>query len=140
MDLLHDKLQKAAERYGGKVAVCSAEKETTFEQFYARVQSLAGALESLGLRKGDRVSILAHNCMDYLAYHYATSLLGVILHVMNTRHVAREWLWAMNDAGSSALIVDQAHAGTVSELRSGYPSIRFTLGIGSVEGVESATD
>jgi acyl-CoA synthetase (AMP-forming)/AMP-acid ligase II len=140
MDLLHDKLRAAAERYGGKMAVCSAKEETTFEQFYDRVESLAGALESLGLAKGDRVSILAHNCVDYLAYHYATSLLGVILHVMNTRHVVREWLWAMNDAGSSALIVDQAHAGKVSELRSACPSLRFTLGIGSLEGVDLPTD
>ncbi len=140
MDLLHDRLRKAAERHAGKAAVCSPTEETTFGQFFERVESLAGALESLGLRKGDRVSILAHNCMDYLACHYATSILGVILHVMNTRHVVREWLWAMNDAGSTALLVDRAHEGKVAELRAGCPGMRFTVGIGSVEGADFSTD
>jgi fatty-acyl-CoA synthase len=140
MTLLHEKLRKAAETHGGKTAVCSATGEITFERFYGRVESLAGALESLGLRKGDRISILAHNCADYLAYHYATSILGVILHVMNTRHVVREWLWAMNDAASSALVVDADHAERVPDLRSGCPSLRLCLGIGPVEGADFATE
>jgi len=140
MDLLHDKLFKTATKYASKVAVCSATEETSFEQLSEHVESLAAGLASLGLRKGDRVSILAHNCMDYLAYHYATSILGVILHVMNTRHATPEWLWAMNDAGSSALIVDEAHAGRARELRSGCPSLRFSLGIGSLQGLDFTTD
>lgn len=140
MDLLHDKLRKAAEKCGDKAAVCSATEQTTFGQFCERVESLAGALESLGLKKGDRISILAHNCADYLACHYATSILGLILHVMNTRHVAREWLWAMNDAASSVLIVDAAHAGNVPVLRPACPSLRFSISIGPAEGVDFSTD
>ncbi len=140
MDLLHDKLRKAAHRFGRKTAVCSATEETTFADFYDRVEWLAGALDSLGLKKGDRVSILANNCMDFLAYHYATSRLGIILHVMNTRHVAREWLWAMNDAGSRALIVDAPHAERVAELQSGCPTLRFSVGIGAADGVQYGTD
>jgi acyl-CoA synthetase (AMP-forming)/AMP-acid ligase II len=38
------------------------------------------------------------------------------------------------------LIVDSAHAGRVAELRAGCPTVRFTLGIGPVEGVDLATD
>jgi len=140
MDLLHDKLFEAATKYASKVAVCSAREETSFEEFSDRVESLAAALASLGLRKGDRVSILAHNCTDYLTYHYATSILGVILHVMNTRHVVREWLWAMNDAGSCALILDEAHAERAPELRSGCPGVRLSLGIGSLQGLDFTTD
>jgi acyl-CoA synthetase (AMP-forming)/AMP-acid ligase II len=140
MDLLHDKLFRTAEKYGDRVAICSKNEEISFEQFVNRVQYLAGALESLGLRKGDRVSILSQNRMDYLTYHLATSMIGVVLHVMNTRLVTREWLWAMNDAQSSALIVDETHAAAVPELKSGCPSLRFVAGIGSVDGVDYATD
>jgi acyl-CoA synthetase (AMP-forming)/AMP-acid ligase II len=139
MSLLHERLRESARRHGNRTAVCSATEEITFERFGGRVEFLAGALESLGLKKGDRVSILAHNCADYLAYHYATSILGVILHVMNTRHVVREWLWAMNDAGSSALVVDADHAGKAPELRSGCRSLRFCLGIGAVDGADFST-
>lgn len=140
MDLLHDKLFRTAKKYGYRIAIYSQNEETSFEQFANRVECLAGALESLGLKKGDRVSILSQNRMDYLTYHFATSIIGVILHVMNTRLVTREWLWAMNDAQSSALIVDETHAGVVPELKSGCPRLRFVAGIGSVDGADLATD
>jgi len=140
VETLHEKLFKAAERFGDRVAVMSRDRETSFREFADRVERLAGGLQSTGLRKGDRVSILAHNRLDYLACHFATSRIGVILHVMNTRHVVPEWLWAMNDAESSALIVDREHAGAIPELRRGCPSLRFVAGIGEVEGADFTTD
>jgi long-chain acyl-CoA synthetase len=140
MDLLHDKLFKAAEQYGSRVAICSKNEEISFHQFADRVRYLAGALESLGLKKGDRISILSQNRIDYLTYHYATSMIGVILHVMNTRQVTPEWLWAINDAKSSALIVDETHAKAAAQLRSGCPSLRFVAGIGSVDGADLFTE
>jgi acyl-CoA synthetase (AMP-forming)/AMP-acid ligase II len=140
MELLHDKLFRTAEKYGGRVAIYSKDEEISFEQFADRVQYLAGALESLGLKKGDRVSILSQNRKDYLTYHFATSMIGVMLHVMNTRLVTPEWLWAMNDAQSSALIVDETHAEVVPGLRSGCPSLQFVAGIGPVDGADFTTD
>jgi acyl-CoA synthetase (AMP-forming)/AMP-acid ligase II len=46
----------------------------------------------------------------------------------------------MNDAQSSALIVDETHAGAVPELRAGCASLRFVAGIGSVDGADYSTD
>jgi fatty-acyl-CoA synthase len=140
MDLLHDKLLRSADAHADRVAVYGQHAVLSFGQFASRVQHLAGALESLGLQKGDRISLLAQNRADYLAYHYATSMLGVILHVMNTRHVAREWSWAINHAASSALIVDEPHASAVATLREMCPSLRFVVGMGSVSGADFSTD
>lgn len=140
MDLLHDKLFKIAEKHGDRVAFHSKNEEVSFGDFADRVTYLAGALESLDLIKGDRISLLSHNRKDYLTYHFATSMLGVILHVMNTRHVIGEWLWAMNDAQSSALIVDKTHAEVIPMLKAGCPSLRFVAGIGSVDGADYSTD
>ncbi len=140
MDLLHQKLLNVAEKHADRTAVQGVGEPLTFGQLASRVKHLAGALESLGLKTGDRISILARNRADYLTYHYATSILGVILHVMNTRHVVSEWSWAVNDAASSALIVDESHAAAAEELRSLCPSLRFVAGIGSVSGADYATD
>src|SRR5262245_6159707 len=98
MQLLHEQLLRTAEQHADRIAVRGQTEGVSFGQFAARVQQLAGARESLGVKQGDRVSLLAQNRTDYLTYHYATSMLGVILHVMNTRHVLREWAWAINDA------------------------------------------
>jgi acyl-CoA synthetase (AMP-forming)/AMP-acid ligase II len=140
MDLLHERLFSIADKHADRIAVHGNGEVVSFGQFGSRVQHLAGALESLGLKKGDRVSLLAQNRTDYLTYHYATSLLGVILHVMNTRHVLPEWSWAINDAASSALIVDAPHAAAAEALRSVCPSLCFVAGIGSVSGADFDTD
>lgn len=140
MDLLHERLLYIADKHADRIAVHGNGEAVSFGQFASRVQHLAGALESLGLKKGDRVSLLAQNRTDYLTYHYATSLLGVILHVMNTRHVLREWSWVINDAKSSALIVDEPHAVAADALKSVCPSLRFVAGIGSVTGADFGTD
>ena len=140
MDLLHEVLFRSADQHADRVAIYGNSEVVSFGQLASRVQHLAGALESLGLERGDRVSLLAQNRTDYLTYHYATTLLGVILHVMNTRHVVPEWSWAINHAASSALIVDEPHAAAAAALRSECPSLRFVAGIGPVPGADFSTD
>ncbi|MET0384602.1 MAG: AMP-binding protein [Polyangiales bacterium] len=142
LNTLHDQLFRVAEKHGDRVALHGARPRDTwsFGQFATRVQHLAGALESLGLKSGDRISLLSQNRVDYLTYHFATSQLGVILHVMNTRHVVREWAWAIQDAQSSALVVDEPHAAAVKALRHVCPTLRFATGIGAVPGANFETE
>ena len=139
-DTLHTQLFRAAEKHAERVAVCDPRAVLSFAQFASRVQHLAGALQSLGLSQGDRISLLAQNRTDYLTYHFATSQLGVILHVMNTRHVVGEWAWAIQDAQSLALIVDEPHTAAAEALRPLCPSLRFVVGIGAVQGADFETD
>lgn len=140
MTPLHEKLFRIADEHAERPAVQGMSEVLSFGQFASRVQYLAGALESLGLRKGDRLSLLSQNRVDYLTYHFATSMLGVVLHVMNTRQMVREWVWAVNDAQSGGLIVDEPHAAAAEALRRACPSLRFVAGIGAVNGVDFGTD
>jgi acyl-CoA synthetase (AMP-forming)/AMP-acid ligase II len=140
MDSLHDKLFRTADRHADRIALHGTSEVLSFGQFASRAQYLAGALESLGLKKGDRLSLLSQNRADYLTYHFATSMLGVVLHVMNTRLVVPEWAWAINDAQSSALVVDEPLAAAAIALRRACPSLRFVAGIGAVDGADFATD
>ena len=137
---LHEKLFRTADAHADRIAIHGQNAVLSFGEFASRVQYLAGALESLGLKKGDRLSLLSQNRADYLTYHFATSMLGVVLHVMNTRHVVREWAWAVDDARSSGLIVDEPHAAAAEALRRACPSLRFLAGIGAVPGADFGTD
>ena len=139
MMLLHEKLRKITDKFPQKIALVSPGTDTTFEQFQNRVDHLAGALESMGLKKGDRVSILSQNRLDYLTFHFATSMLGVILNVMNTRHVIPEWQWVLIDAQNSCLVVDESFTDVVPELKSSCPSLRYTIGIDTNENVDFTT-
>jgi len=140
MDSLHDKLFRTADAHAERIAIYGTSEVWSFDRFASRVRYLAGALESLGLKKGDRLSLLSQNRADYLAYHFATSMLGVVLHVMNTRLVLREWVWAVNDARSSALVVDEPHAAEAEALKRACPNLRFVVGIGASDAADFSTD
>ena len=86
MKLLQDILREVVWKHGDLVAFDSVDDQTTFNQLYERIGYLAGALEDLGVKKGERVAILAQNCVEYVAYHYATAIIGAILLPLNIRH------------------------------------------------------
>ena len=110
MPYLHEVFREAAERFGSRYALDDLCGRLSFAQALERSLALAGALEQLGLRPGDRVAILAENCVDYMMYHYATAMLGLVLLPLNTRHTNAERLWILNNAEAGALVADEAHA------------------------------
>ena len=57
---LQDLLTRAAGSYGGKVAVIDGDRRFTYGQLSEYSNRFASALAKLGVRKGDRIAILAH--------------------------------------------------------------------------------
>ena len=129
MKLLHDMCREVVTRHGDLVAFDSGDMQTTFNEFFVRTESLAGALADLGVKKGDRIAILAQNCMDYVSYHYATAMIGAILVPLNIRHTDEEMTWILNNSEPSILVVDGTLINHLDPLRSGCPHIKFTIGI-----------
>ena len=73
--------------------------------------------ETLGLDKGDRVGLLAHNRGEYVEAFFAAGKSGVVLVTMGTRLTAHELKHIVSDSGMRALIYDGAFAETVTALR-----------------------
>jgi long-chain acyl-CoA synthetase len=59
---------------------------------------------------------------------------------LNTRHTENELIWAVNDAAASALIIGETHQALLPALTQGCKTIRFTIGVGSVENPTYSTD
>ena len=60
----------------------------TFRQWNARARRLANALLGLGLRKGDRIAILAYNCVEWMEIYAATAKPGIVGVPINFRLLA----------------------------------------------------
>ena len=140
MTLIQDVCYDAVRKYGCWTAFESMDDRMTFDRLWDRVSYISGALFDLGLRKGDRIGILSDNCADYIVYHYAAAKIGAILLVLNTRHTVRELIWALDDAAVSALIIGEAHQALLEALTERCVSIKFTIGIGSVEKATYSTN
>ncbi len=60
--------------------------------------------ERLGVSKGDRVAVLAMNCIEYLDVWFACQKIGAILQNLNWRLTPHELIDVINDATPRALI------------------------------------
>ena len=70
----------------------------TYGDFVGRVNRLAGALQRLGIKPGDRVATLAWNNHRHLEAYYAAPCMGAVLHTLNLRLFPDQLAFVINDA------------------------------------------
>src|SRR6266581_2971604 len=87
-----------------------------------RIEQTARALKSeFGVRRGDRVAILSLNRPDYLVLLYACARLGAMLVPLNWRLAIAEQMYILTDAGAKVLMLEQAFAAILPELKKSLP-------------------
>ena len=70
-------LDTAAQRYPDKPALVFAEREISYAQLRAQVESVAAWLQqTLGVRHGDRILLLSQNCPQFVVAYYAALRIG----------------------------------------------------------------
>ena len=84
---MHQLLYDGAAKHADKIAFrwVDRERALSFVEAAAGMEHFAGALHHLGVRKGDRVTIFAHNGMDYLLGLFACWRIGAIAALVNVR-------------------------------------------------------
>lgn len=89
-----------------KEAVVEGSRRLTYRMLNRRVNSLARALTAQGLDYGDRISVLAYNCIEFLEIIMAAAKLGLIVVPLNWRLTASELGFQVSDSGASTLVFD----------------------------------
>ena len=101
---LHDFIDyRARERPDVEFAI-QGERRVVYREAIEAVNKLANAFVSSGLQVGDRVAVLAKNCIEYAYIYYASSKAGVVPVPLNYRLVPEEWAYIINDSGAKMLI------------------------------------
>ena len=116
-------LHRAVQLHPDRVATHFGERQRTFLELRERVARLAGALQALGMRAGDRVAMLSLNSDRYLEYQMAVPWGGGVLNPCNTRWSCAEIAYSLNDSGSTLLLVDDHFAHLADSLRHESPSV-----------------
>jgi acyl-CoA synthetase (AMP-forming)/AMP-acid ligase II len=129
-------LRRAAQQTPNAVASVFQGRERTFAQLIDRVARVAGMLRRLGLQPGDRVGMLALNSDWYLEYYPGVYWAGGVVNPINTRWSAAEIAFSLDDCQTGILIVDDAFAGMVAELKRQSPSLRIVIHVGDGEPPE----
>lgn len=99
-------------------ATVFGERTRCWDEFEVRVARLAGGLQSLGVRPGERVAMLALNSDRYLETYVAVPWAGAVVVPLNTRWSPAENIYAINDSGARFLLVDDMFAALGMSIRS----------------------
>lgn len=102
-----DPLIRARQVAAGRTAIIDGDREYSFDEFYSRCRRLIRVLQDKGVKRGDRVAILAANSARYIESYVAIPAGGYVLVPLNTRHAEPELLYAIKDAAVKLLLTDR---------------------------------
>jgi len=100
-----------------ETAIISDDQPCSYAELNKRINRLTHFLIDAGVKKGDRVSVLLHNCKQYIEIFFCLSKLGAIIVPLNWRLATPEIKYILRDSGSSALIFEGEFAARVAEFR-----------------------
>ena len=118
---LGDALATYARVFPDKIAVRDLEKAMTFRVWRDRSSRLANALLGIGLSKGDRVCILAYNCLEWAEVYAATAMSGLIAVPINFRLLGPEIRYIVENCEARALIVQDELWDEMESVRADLP-------------------
>jgi len=108
--LLTNFMQHAARYYPTKEIVSVYATGTfryTYADWYKRTCQLAGALHSLGIKKGDRVASFSLNNHRHMELYFGVPCMGAVLHTLNIRLSAENLVYIINHAEDRILFIDE---------------------------------
>ena len=105
---IHKLLERAAEKHGDRVAVIDGSKSFTYNEMAVLSSRFASALVSSGLEKGDRVGILAPNCVEFVIAFYGIAQMGAVVTTINSGYREREIAHQIKDSGCKTLVVHES--------------------------------
>ena len=103
---------------GDKVAIVDldTQEEVTYGALEDRASRLAEWLQSQGVIKGDRVTLLTPNCPEVFEAQFACSKIGAICIPLNWRLTVPELEYILGDSALKVLIYDAKFADAAEQL------------------------
>jgi acyl-CoA synthetase (AMP-forming)/AMP-acid ligase II len=106
-----------------KVGARDSKRALTFAQWNERGNCLANALLGVGLGKGDRVALLAYNCIEWLEMYVALAKAGLVAVPINFRLTPPEIEYIVTNCEARAIIVQDALLESIEPVRASLPLI-----------------
>lgn len=117
-DCLGARVAQNADRFPRRSAFVFEGRELNWNQFNAEANRFAAVFKSLGLQRGDTVSVLMENRIEFMVVVVALNKLGVIASLINTNLTHRPLVHCVTTANSSKFLFGEERLEAVAEVRS----------------------
>jgi len=110
-----------ARLFSDKIGASDLDRKMTFRLWDSRACRLANAFAGIGLGKGDRVCVLAYNCLEWMELYVAAALAGVVIVPINFRLTGLEARYIIENCDARALVVQDELLGVIESVRVDLP-------------------
>src|SRR5438046_4176120 len=131
--IFHD-VRRTAARAGDREALVVAHQayRATYRELVQQCEEVARGLIARGVKKGDRVGIWSPNRYEWVVVQYATAAMGAILVNINPAYRTSELEYALNQSGTSFLILAAAlrqadYRAMLAEVKGRCPDLKEAL-------------
>jgi len=110
-------LKMAAYLYPDKLGAKDLKRSMSFKEWNERCNRLANGLLSLGLKKGDKVAILAYNCVEWMEIYGACAKSGLVAVPIMFRMPPAEYEYILQNSEAKAFIIENEFAEGANSIR-----------------------
>ncbi len=103
---LADTLRRSAARVPDRLGLACGATRWTYREFHAVSERLAAGLAGRGIRRGDKVALLARNSHGFVALRYALMRLGAVMVPINFMLQPDDVAFILNHSGARVLACD----------------------------------
>lgn len=120
-------LKRSASNFPDKSALIFGDQRIDYRNLNIRVNCLSNSLLNMGLKKGDRIAVLLHNCPEFIEIYFACAKSGGIIVPINNLLRIRELKEILEYIEPRFLIFDKEFDQIVHTSSAGIKSIDFLI-------------
>ena len=108
-------LERTKNIYPNYEAIVYESRSYTWSEVYKRCVKFASALDKIGIKKGDTVSVMAFNTPEIFEAHYSIPMVGAVINAINTRLDSNTISYILDHSDAKVLIVDRQFHEVISK-------------------------
>jgi len=118
---------KSARTFPERLAIAYGDYELTYQQANERINRLANGLTGLGVRRGENVAILLHNCPEFLETLFACFKAGFGSVPINFRLHPKECSFIIDNSEAVAVVLGEDFRESLSARRKEMPRVKHYI-------------
>ena len=120
--------------YPEREAVVDGELRLTYKEFFDRCDRWSAALNSLGVKQGDRVAYLSPNTHSLLEAFYAVPQIGAVLVPLNYRLISDDFVYLINHSGARIVCAHSDYLEMLDGIRAQLPKVEHFVALEGTRG------
>jgi len=114
-----------------KIAFADADRALTYGELQAKSCAFAHALQEVGMRPEERLSLLLYDSVDFPVAFWGGVRAGIVVLPLNTLLTAEQYAYILGDSRAAAIVASASLARTLVPILDRLPRLRTVILVGA---------